>query len=974
MALLMVLVALPVSLYVSIRDPFVQNYLARLATGYLSKQLGTPVLIKGFFIDLDLSLTINGFEAYDKKSNLMFAAPYLRVSMIPQDLKNGLHIRKLVLGKPYASLIKYENEEDLNLQFFTDYFAGEQADTTVNESPGNFLLRIDQIQISKGSFQFWDQNKDSPGTEGMDYSHLYISDIRLSATDLVLIGDSIYADIRRLRARDTSGVSLEDLHGIFRAGPNSIQASNMELVTPNTSLNMDLEFQYDSYADFLDFVENVHIKASIRPSKLYMADIGFFAPVMFDMKNNVSLAGDISGTVANFSTSDFSFQVGNYTSFVGEYSIRGLPDFFESYMELDIDRLRINADDLAAFSLPGNMRITIPEQLKSAGNTIVRGTFKGKPDDFLARANITTEAGALQSDLRMFRDKQSDEINYEGHLQTDKLQLGRLLASDQIGILSMSARIKGSGLAIETANLSVDGVLKRLDLLGIPYRQIKLNGDMSGQRFNGYLGVNDEKLKLDFNGEIDLEPEKPVMDFMAEIEHADLYGMNLLKTDTIMLLKTKVRANLTGFKPDELVGLLRLSMTEFTDSRGSYQMDSLVLKATDVALLGKQYELTTDFFKFELGGDVHFATLPESVSNYVNRYIHIPGVLMEEKEVPDQDFFMSLNFLETETLTRFLSPVLKLAPGTSASGVFTSNRNDLELTFRSPYIAFGDFKMKNIYIKNTSDTEQAELDLSLSEFIFRDSTRFDTTVLGIQRPHFNIKLRNDSLMAMLHWNDRLEPSRNEGVINAVFLPDSLYGGLLQITKSDLIVNDSIWQLAENNQVLFKKEYTAVSNLRLDVGHQFISFDGNLPVNEADTLDIVFSDWDISNFDLITLGFGINLDGIISGELQLANLVHRPAFFSNLNLSGLHLNTEKLGDARIISSWNNTDESIYLNAQIINVGNVSTSRMLNLTGFYYPTREDDNMFFDLNLENFRLRTLNPFLTGILSNIEGLASGA
>jgi hypothetical protein len=116
-----------------------------------------------------------------------------------------------------------------------------------------------------------------------------------------------------------------------------------------------------------------------------------------------------------------------------------------------------------------------------------------------------------------------------------------------------------------------------------------------------------------------------------------------------------------------------------------------------------------------------------------------------------------------------------------------------------------------------------------------------------------------------------------------------------------------------------------------------------------------------------------LDGIISGDLQLANLVNRPAFFSNLHLSDLHLNAEKLGDARILSSWNNSDESIYLNAQIINVGNVSTSRMLNLTGFYYPLIDTDNMKFDLNLENFRLKALNPFLTGIMSGVEGLASG-
>jgi hypothetical protein len=126
--------------------------------------------------------------------------------------------------------------------------------------------------------------------------------------------------------------------------------------------------------------------------------------------------------------------------------------------------------------------------------------------------------------------------------------------------------------------------------------------------------------------------------------------------------------------------------------------------------------------------------------------------------------------------------------------------------------------------------------------------------------------------------------------------------------------------------------------------------------------------------MITMGYGIDIDGIISGDIQLANLTNQPAFFSNLHLQNLALNGEKLGEARILSSWNNADESIYVNAQIINVGNVSTSRMLGFTGFYYPKRKKQSLNFDLSLENFRLRALNPFLVGVLSRIEGLASGS
>ncbi len=968
----MVILALPISVYVSVRDPFVQNYLARLATGYLSDQMGTRILIKGFYLDLDLSLTLEGFEAYDQQQNLMFAAPYLNVSIHPQDFSKGLHIRKLILDKPYVSLVKYENSDELNLAFITEYFSSEQ-DTAVVKQNTSFPLTVDLIQLNNGGFRYWDQNKDEPGLEGMDYSHLYITDIKLAANEFGLAGDSIFVSIRKLSAKDTSGVVLTHLHGDFVSDSEVTKAVNLELVTSNSSLNLDLSFHYNAYSDFLDFVDKVTIDAKVKPSNLYMADIGFFAPVMFDMKNSVSLAGNVSGTVADFATSSFSFQLGNNTSFVGDYSIKGLPDFFDSYMELDIDRMRINTEDLSAFLLPGSLKIELPDQLRAMGNTIVRGSFKGKPDDFLANASIVTEVGSLQSDLRLFREKDAAELSYEGHLVTKDLQLGRLFDTEQVGSLSMNAKVNGNGFTKETAQVSIDGVLQKIEFLRIPYGNIIMNGELSNERFNGFLSIDDSKLALEFNGEINLEPEIPEMNFSAEIAHADLFAMNILQTDTLMLLQSTVAANLFGFNPDDLIGSLRINNTSFEDSRGTYFMDSLLLTVTDEALLGKRYEISNDFFDFELGGKVHFASLPEALSNYVNHYIKIPGVIQQKSDVPEQDFYISMNFRQTETLTKLLNPDIVIASGTSASGVFTSSRHDLDVTLKVPYLAYGEFKMKDIFLKNSSDFSNANLTVALSEFIFRDSTSIDTTVLGIQRPTFGLLLQNDSLITTINWNDGLMPARNKGNIRATFLPDSSYGGSLHINRADLVVNDSVWRIDEDNQIDFRKEFTAVSNLRLDVGNQFIGLDGHLPLNEADSLDIVFDRWNISNFDLITMGYGFDLDGIISGDLQLANLLDKPAFFSNLHLSGLHMNKEKLGDARILSSWNNSDESIYLNAQIINVGNVSTSRMLNFSGFYYPTREKDNLLFELNLENFRLKALNPFLEGILSRIEGLATG-
>ena len=75
----------------------------------------------------------------------------------------------------------------------------------------------------------------------------------------------------------------------------------------------------------------------------------------------------------------------------------------------------------------------------------------------------------------------------------------------------------------------------------------------------------------------------------------------------------------------------------------------------------------------------------------------------------------------------------------------------------------------------------------------------------------------------------------------------------------------------------------------------------------------------------------------------------------------------------MSTWSGAENNIYVNAQIIHRGNVGAGRIFHLRGFYYPAKDNDNISFNLQLENFRLRVLNSFLEGYVSEIEGFASG-
>ncbi len=972
---LTVMIAIPVGLYTAIRDPFVQTFVARSAAAYLSNQWETEVGIKGFYIDLDLSLTIEEVFVNDQRGNRLLEVGAVKMDLLSAGFRNALNINKLSMRQLVFQLIVYEGEEDMNLQFIIDYFSGDRTADTLQTDALVYPVSLAKFSLEDASFRYWDQNKHSPGEAGMDYAHINITDIVLDITDFQMNGYTMSGTIGQMALNDTSGLEVKQFKGKLALSPDSLRISDLKTVINNSTLNLDLAMTYDGFPAFLDFIDAVQMDITAHPSRLYMADIGYFAPIMFDMANQISFAGGFKGTVSDLRGNGVSFSYGQSTLFAGDISMKGLPDIYDTRAMLLIRKLETSVTDLEGFALAGDMRhIPITDEVRRLGKVRINGLFDGVYNDFIARATFNTSIGKLVTDLQLKHDVKSNEQYYKGKLEASKFNLGYLINTPKtIGTLDMNVVVDGKGLSTETAEVILDGALQRIEFLGNQFRDIKLTGELSGKAFNGRMEVNDSKLKFNFLGSASFAEAIPGFNFEARVQHADLYKLNLLDQDTLMHLSTEVDVNFSGLNLDELVGSIYIGKTQYQDSRGSYSMEAFNLQTSHDALYPRRLTIDSDFLDLDMGGKIDFANLDDAFKHYVGNYIKFRSFDPLWDTVAHQDFFIDIHFRDTETLSSLFMPAISLHEGSRFSGVFTSRDQVLNTTFRTNQLAFNAQKVNNLVINTNSNRWQAELQLRASDIVFRDSTERQPQALGLVGPEFQLLLADDSLRFRLQWSDQDMVVRNRGDISGYYAALTDRAHELKITSADLVVNDSVWRIGRGNRILFTEDYTFIDNLHVRTGDQSISLQGNVPLNESDSLDIKFVNWNISNFDLLMAGTGIDLDGNISGELVLSNLLHQPTFVSNLHITALHMNRERLGDARILTTWNNIDESLYVNAQLINIGNVSTSRMLGLRGFYYPTRQDNSLIMDLELENYRLRTLAPFMEGVLSRVEGLATG-
>jgi len=970
-----VLLAFPIGLYTALRDPFIQTFVVRSAASYLSHQLNSTILIGSFYIDLDLSLEINDLTVYDQQNTVLFQADKVKVRPSANFLKS-FSVAEVILEKATVQIVRYENEDDLNMQFILDYFKDSKADSTIDlpaSSPSAF--RMGHFKMIDGAFRYWDQQRDSPGNIGMDYAHLNITDINLEFRSIEIIGDSVSCIVEQLSAKDTCGVHLKNMQAKLFVSSNGVVAKSFILEANDSHIDTDLTFTYDRYSTFISFIDSVYMNLDVRSSELLMSDLGYFAPELLQMTNKIEFSGQFSGLVTDMLATDFSIKYGEETQISGNVRLTGLPDIYTTRADLKIKNLATTVPELLTFKIPTESGIIpLPDEIRVLNKIRMIGSFEGYYDDFLANINLNTSMGSVFSDVLVRKNARTTRIHYSGQVKARNVNLAGITGSSYAPEnINLDLQIDGKGVSFETIDARLEGSISSMVFLGNVFKDVRLAGNYAGDEFNGTILIDDDKLKLSFVGLADFSADSPLFNFDLDILNADLYRLNLLKSDTVMKLSAHILADFTGLSKDDLNGQITVENTTYNDSRGEYKMNQLSLKASDDELFPKRIKLISDFFDFEMAGTINFQFMEEAFRQFLSSYITFESLTPATTSFYDQDFFISLNFKKTEELRRLFLPSLLLSDNASFSGVFTNRSQMLNTTFSADLIGFNNFKIKDVLLKTSTDRWQANIMLSGNEIIFRDSTKADSTVLGINKPKFTANILNDSILFKMNWNDEELISRNRGSINGFFKVDSAKSGELRITHADLIVNDSIWNIEKGNRIVVNEDYTLIENLVVSLGAQQIALNGHVPLYEADSLQVKFVQWDLSNFDLLTRGSGIDLDGIITGELMMAHLSANPAFSSNLHLNNLMLNSEKLGDARVLSSWSNENESIYLNAQLINVGNISTSRMLNMTGFYYPLRKSNSLDFDINLDNFRLKTIAPFMKGVLSRVEGLASG-
>ncbi|MCP4551198.1 MAG: hypothetical protein GY834_03965 [Bacteroidetes bacterium] len=972
-----VLFSVILAIFVLLRDPYIQSIATRIATEYFSRKLNAEIKIGELTVTAFFDILIKDIEVNDLHNNPILVSDKIIINIDKfRPRKNILLIDKIIFGDTDIQLKTYKGETEINFQFLIDNYTRESSHQVIDTIPPKaWKIGVNSLQLQNSNFSIINENK-AKVLKGMDYNRIIVKEIDLKLSNLNIIGDTLSFRINELNCSENSGFMIHEFKGDFVLTETSLEAQSLNIKTNNSSLALDFNFGFSNITDFNDFVNKVNINTAIHNSQLNLSDIGYFAPKLFVMNNSILIDASIKGTVSDFVANSLLFNFGNHTSFNGRLSMKGLPDIKETFVNLKIEELHTSTYDISEFGLPiHSTYLSLPSEISRLGRVSMIGHINGVYKDFETILVVKSEIGNLSLEANMSPNNSTGLTQYNGRIQSLKFDLGAMLNSaEYLGSMNLDLDFNGSGLSQEDVLLNINGIISSLELKQNTYSQVKVNAELADNKFDGHLAITDEDIGFTFDGRVDFNKEIPEFDFNSSIKNAHLYNINLFDQDSTAILSTDLNMKFAGVELDDMEGSIKINNTVYLHENKEYLLEELTLKTSYDSLSNKLIKVKSDYIDAEISGKFLFKELISSVKSLVGKYapILISDEVLRDTSLNIHNLNYKIELKNTLSITDLIYPNLEIAPNTLITGKYNSANNSVYLEANSNEISFNGMNFHDWYLK-TDNTEESFLILTgCKDLVFDKASKADHP-LGFENLNLVASVQNDSVDYRIVWDDFKESNENTGYLSGYVKLNSKTLTDIGFKKADFMINNTAWNINLLSKVTIDSSEITIDNLSIFNENQEFSVDGKVSGFPEDSLHIKFKDWDFANFDLLINNSGLDIDGVLNGDINLSDVFKDVRVVSDLQISDLSLNKENLGRGEIKTIWSNIENSLFASFEIINIGNVSESKVFGISGLYYPTLETNNLDFDIAINNFNLTYLSPFVSEFLSNIEGLASG-
>lgn len=957
----------------AIRTSTFQTYLAELATNYLSKELDTELHIGKVDIYFFDRLSLDDVFVRDQHGDTLASLGSIDVTLQSLNLNaNKMVLKNIALNEGRVGISRDSLEGEYNYAFIADYFSSgskkkgsDPMDVTVRS------LDIDQVDIT------YDDYRKTYSEYGMDYDHLDFRNVVLHTKGFESDGETFAFDVEKLSASEKCGIVLRRLEARCLIGSRGILLSNVKINTSRSRVYAQrFNLRMTGLSDIRSFEDSVSFDAMIDSSAVSMIDVSYFAPALKGMYQKVYLRAGLRQKTKNLKINDIDLRTGEKTILRGDLLLPDFKSLDGSFLKEKISYAYIDLNDVKALRLPD----AAVQQFISFDPMIERlGYFEVKKLDLIgywsefvmSSRQLRTELGTVHLDNGLifsalkeggYAFDRSANSNYD--VAIDSFNLAKFINDPMYGNVRGTLFMSGVVGQKDIIRLTkLDGLISSCGFKGYTYSNIAVSeGSYINNIFDAHIEVNDPHLELTYDGSIDLNKGRESYDFTVEMPKADLGSLNFTKSEKTSLMADHLAINFKGTNLDNYSGTIVLrNQLEYHEDSNTIVIPNMNLTLTRGAQTDKVV-IESGVANATLIGKVSPKFIDESINNMLSKPL---SAYFQYKPFPaktrDNSFFdLTVDVFNAEQVLRIFAPKLFISSGTHLDVHYNAPEQEETIELTAGTIMYDSIIAKNLEINQTLLGGKLVADIGAGEFFLNDSLYVNDVDLAIDGSEnkYNSTIKwneNSPNPAKFMWKTTLAES---GRIDVRLLRDSYF-----------TVKNQLWEIQNSARLVYADHQLAIDHLVIERDVQFIAVNGTLSDFKEDELLLNLNEIHLDEFSTF-INSEVAIAGNVSGDIKLSTPFTAIKAEGNLNVEGLVIKEEPIGDVFLTGLWNDENKSVAMSGDL----KYLKQETFYFTGDYFPYKEHDNIDFDLVFEGMDLQFANAFVDpSVLTDIRGKVKG-
>lgn len=956
----------------------VQTYLARELSEYLSKELNINIEIEKVRVTLMMDVLVQGVRIDDAHQNPMITIKYFYARLHSAKFSEKIfELSEAEMIEGGFTLRKYEGEPYFN---YTDLIG--KPDSLKEKSPNlGFEFYCKNTKMTDCYFNMINENNTPRGDGLLDWNNMYLKLHKVDARSLAVNDDEISVDFKNITVSDVSGFQVDKFATVMRFAADGWYFDNAVMQTPQSTLDFDLKFGYNTFDNISDFVDSITLVADLRPSTLSISDIAYFAESLKKYPIVADVETKFCGTLGDFRLDDFKLHAGEHTEMSMNARLQGILEPDSAYMQIQLNDLTSSLSDIKDFNIPLNS-----SSLKPFSREIfsISSTFEGTINRFETAASIKTKIGTVTAQLNMEHSDIIRDYQYYGVIHGNNVHAGFLagVSPEILGKCTFNIGFDGSGLSLNNANVNMRLTMDSLYVNHYFYNNIQVDGQLADKQFDGMASIDDKNIKFDFQGIVNFKNALPRFDFKAELKNAYLARLHLLSGHSQdFRLSSKMQIGATGYSIDNIRGRININNFVVVESDSIYTFKELnIITYNDTVTKERNIKIRSDLLDANMSGDFQLSNIDKAFAQFFGNYV----VSVTSTDSISKNTFDLSNNLRCDIrlknispVTRFFMPQLHIPNGLTITQNIDFEGNIMHTQCNAPTIIYNGVRGTDFHIDAATQPYGTATEIGFAKISIIEQG--DSTVWGMEDFSINALIKDDTIRHSISW-DRLlgreiDISYLDGTVSFTNYPD------ISLNFNDMSIvfqeGEPAWHVEPDNSVIFDSMGISVNHLKFYSTLPYLILNGTINKDVSSSLSVKLSQGDLAVLNKILNLSGINVYGSMSGEVVLNDPYNHMVVSSDLVIDDWKINENKLGNASIHLKWDAAKPSIFLDLNSVLSQSRGDIYPISVYGYYYPENQSKNSEakFDakIKLGNIGLDLFAPFLSDYVRGLKGYISG-